>query len=149
MHCQLVVGVFERKVADVDEFATLEPLCVIPPVEHENPSPDPNRHENPIPDPAEQPNPPVSPATKPDEGPEYPLEPELESDREPDMFDNEEYVGVDDEGMYMPVPHYQYTNNARAANSSHPQPCNNADANDCGATEGGVPLEAEIDDADP
>ena len=34
MHCQLLVGVFERKVADVDEFATLEPLCVIPPVEH-------------------------------------------------------------------------------------------------------------------
>ena len=26
MHCQLVVGVFERKVADVDEFAILEPL---------------------------------------------------------------------------------------------------------------------------
>jgi len=52
MHCQLVVGVFERKFADVDEFATLEPLCVIPPVEHENRSPDPNRHENPILDPA-------------------------------------------------------------------------------------------------
>ena len=31
MHCQLVVGVFERKFADVDEFATLEPLCMIPP----------------------------------------------------------------------------------------------------------------------
>ena len=53
MHCQLVVGVFERKFADVDEFGTLEPLCVIPPVEHENPILDPNRHENPIPDPAE------------------------------------------------------------------------------------------------
>jgi len=154
MHCQLVVGVFERKFADVDEFGTLEPLCVIPPVEHENPISDLNRHENPIPDPAEQPNPPVSPATKPtaepDERPEYPLEPKLEPDRELDMFDNEEeYAGVDDEGMYMPVPPHQYTNNAQAANSSHPQPCANADANDCGAAEGGVPLEAEIDDVDP
>ena len=66
------------------------------------------------------------------------------------MFDNEEeYVGVDDEGMYMLVPPHQYTNNAQAANSSHPQPRANADANDFGATEGGVPLKAEIDDANP
>ena len=49
----------------------------------------------------------------------------------------------------MPVPPHQYTNNAHATNSSHPQPCANADANDSGAAEGGVPLEAEIDDADP
>ena len=122
---------------------------MIPPVEHENLSPDPNRHENPITDPAEQPNPHISPATKPDEGPEYPLEPELEPNREPDMFDNKEYVGVDDEGMYMPIPPHQYTNNAQAANSSHPQLCANADANDSSAAEGGVPLETEIDDADP
>ena len=53
-------------------------------------------------------------------------------------------MGVDDEGMYMPVPPHQYTNNAQVANSSHPQPRANADANDFGAAEGGVPLEAEM-----
>jgi hypothetical protein len=97
MHCQIVVGVFERTVADVDEFATLETLCVIPPIPNQDP--DPNMHENPIPEH-------TKPAGEPDGGPEYPLDPELEPDREPDMFDNEEeYVGVDDEAMYMPVPY--------------------------------------------
>jgi hypothetical protein len=72
------------------------------------------------------------------------------------MFDNdEEYVGVDDEGLYMPVPSAQAANNA--------QPCNNhahtADAepyvhvadqfDDVVAVEGGVPLEAEVNDVDP
>jgi len=67
------------------------------------------------------------------------------------MFDNEEYVGVDNEGMYMPVPPHQQTNNAQDANNTHPEPFANADANDGGggAAEGGVPLEAEVDDADP
>ena len=60
---------------------------------------------------------------------------------------------VDNEGMYMPVPPHQQTNNAhaQAANSTHLEPFANADANDGGggATEGGVPLEAEVDDAAP
>ena len=72
---------------------------------------------------------------------------------QPDMFDNEEYVGVDNEEMYMPVPPHQQTNNAhaQAANSTHLEPFANADANDGGggAAKGGVPLEVEVDDADP
>jgi len=52
-------------------------------------------------------------AAQPSDNDEYLLEPE--PNREPDMFDNdEEYVGVDDEGLYMPV---QAANNA--------EPCNN------------------------
>jgi hypothetical protein len=98
MHCQLVVGFFERTIADVDENATIEPIIVIPSADNQDVEP--NVHDNPIPEPAE-----------PDGGQEYPPEPELEPDREPDMFDNEEeYVGVDDELMYMPVPQTQATN---------------------------------------
>ena len=57
----------------------------------------------------------------------------------------------DDEGLYMLVtqPPDEHTNNAQAANTSPPEPCANADANDVAAAEGGVPLEAEINDADP
>ena len=47
------------------------------------------------------------------------------------------------------VPPHQYTNNAQAINHCHPQPFANADANDGGATEGGDPLEPEVDDVDP
>ena len=56
----------------------------------------------------------------------------------------------DDEGLYMLVtqPPDEHTNNAQAANTS-PEPCANADANDVAAAEGGVPLEAEINDVDP
>ena len=51
----------------------------------------------------------------------------------------------DDEGLYMLVtqPPDEHTNNAQAANTSPPESCPNA------AAEGGVPLEAEINDADP
>ena len=54
-------------------------------------------------------------------------------------------MGVDDEEMYMPVPQPQddHTKTAQAANTSPAKPCANA------AAEGGVLLEAEINDADP
>ena len=54
-------------------------------------------------------------------------------------------MGVDDKEMYMPVPQPpdEHTKTAQAANSSPPEPCANA------AAEGGVLLEAEINDADP
>jgi hypothetical protein len=62
-------------------------------------------NENHNPNHVEQPTTPVSPATnpiaEPDERAEHPSVTEIEPDREPDMFDNEEYVGVDDESMYM------------------------------------------------
>ena len=51
--------------------------------------------------------------------------------------------------MLVIQPPDEHTNNAQAANISPPEPCANADANDVAAAEGGVPLEAEINDADP
>lgn len=77
----------------------------------------------------------------------------LEPECEPDIFDNaEEYVGVDDEHMYIHVPPSQPT----APTSAEPAHSNqnvgaqaeshkNVDA----PAEGGVPPEAEVDDADP
>ena len=65
-------------------------------------------------------------------------------------------MGFDDEGMYMPVPDTQNTNNAGPANNNGgggaDGGANNADGG-CGsnnaAAEGGFSLEAEVDDADP
>ena len=51
--------------------------------------------------------------------------------------------------MLVTQPPDEHTNNAQATNTSPPEPCANADANDVAAAEGGVPLEAEINDADP
>jgi hypothetical protein len=153
MHCEVVVGVFERTIADVDEFDNLEPLVVIPPVENEDVDPN---YASAAAEPDAAAAAPDASAAKPDAAAEPNVaaaeseaaaaEPELEPDREPDMFDNEEeYVGVDDETMYMPVPRHQFTNNAHAANNSAAA---EPDADAC-AAEGGIPLEAEVDDADP
>ena len=144
----LTLDSWPSKIADVDAFAALEPLCVLPPDSQ------PNMNENHNPNHVEQPTTPVSPAAnpiaEPDEGAEHPSVTEIEPDREPDMFDNEEeYVGVDDESMYMPVPPHQNTNNAQATNHTPPAPCFNADATVGGPAQGGDPLEAEVDDADP
>jgi len=66
----------------------------------------------------------------------------VEPDREPDIFDNEEeYVGVDDEHIYISVP------------PTHPANTNSAQASVDNAgpvvADGGAPLETEIDDIDP
>lgn len=69
-------------------------------------------------------------------------EADLEPDREPDIFDNEEeYVGVDDEHLYIPIPPAQPITTVNAQPS--------VDNADPVVADGGVPLEAEIDDADP
>ena len=94
----------------VDEFAALEPLCVIPPdicTGNLNPT-DSNANLT---------------KAKPADAPEVPLEaevePKLEPDREPDMFDNpEEYVGYDDEGLYMPIPPTQPPNSSQPNRNS-------------------------------
>lgn len=87
---------------------------------------------------------------------EHPLEADVEPDREPDMFDNdEEYVGVDDEFVYMSDPPAQAANNAEPSNNQ--TNFGNADASVAGAdefhglghAEGGVPLDPEVNDADP
>ena len=155
MQCEVVVGIFDKEIADADEFADLEPLEFIPPNNQEPIWHDSPHHEQlitpdidiPIPPDAEQP---IPSDADPNGGTEYP------PDREPDIFDNEEeYVGFDDEGMYMPVPDTQNTNNAGPANNNGGGAAggsNNAGGG-CGsnnaAAEGGFSLEAEVDDADP
>jgi len=66
----------------------------------------------------------------------------IEPDRELDIFDNEEeYVGDDDEHIYISVPP------THLANTDSAQP--SIDNADLVVADGGAPLEAEIDDADP
>ena len=62
---------------------------------------------------------------------------EIEPDREPDIFDNaEEYVGVDDEGMYGTLPAVTQFDNANFDSNSEP----NSKI---------VHVEVEVNDADP
>ena len=147
MRCEVLV--FDSCLRQSDEFTNLDPICVIPPEFsiHGNPSSKdiPPEDGNTI-------SPDDNHAAQPSDNDEYPLEPE--PNREPDMFDNdEEYVGVDDEGLYMPV---QAANNAEPCNN-HAHTANDDDDyvhvadqfDDVGAAEGGVPLEVEVNDADP
>ena len=119
MSCQIVAGVFDKSMCPVDEFAALEPLCVIPPdICTDNPNPtDSNVNQ---------------PTSKADDAPEVPMEaevdPELEPNREPDIFDNpEEYVGYDDEGMYMPIPPTQPPSSSQPHSNSPPPYSHNAE----------------------
>jgi hypothetical protein len=148
MHCEVIVGVFDSCLREADEFAALEPLCVIPAKLFAD-----DNHDN---EPNSKDNHSFLPTDGPPRDAEYPLEPELEPDRDPDMFDkDEEYVGVDDEGLYMPVPDTQAANNADPANNhtisgNVDDSIDDADEFDGVAdAEGGVPLEADVNDADP
>jgi len=135
MRCQIVVGVFDQSVASVDQFDALEPLCVIPPDIGNAIPTDSNVNQ---------------PSSKADDAPKVPMEaevePELEPDREPDMFDNdEEYVGYDDEGMYMPIPPTQPHSSSQPHSNSPPHVSHDAVNDDAHA----FPTETEVNDADP
>jgi hypothetical protein len=82
----------------------------------------------------------------------------VDVDREPNMFDNaEEYVGVDDEAMYIPVPTAQATGNAQGADDNaqayvdNAQASENAFGSDFDNDDNVVPIvdEAEVADEDP
>jgi len=89
MHCELLLVVVNESVWEEHEFDNLEPLCIVPP----------DMDVAPIePEPVKQPDPPMQP--EPPKQPDPPVQPDPV-----DIFDNEEeYVGVDDEYMYNPVP---------------------------------------------
>lgn len=155
MTCQVVVTVFETKksLSVVDEvYDPLVPLCVLPP--------DDVPPINPL-DVVAQPKEPTVTENQGDgasasnvaasEGTAAKEAGALEPDREPDIFDNaEEYVGVDDEHMYIHVPPSQPAAlplvHCSLANA--PSPVESHEYVDASA-EGGVPPEVEIDDADP
>jgi hypothetical protein len=95
---------------------------------------DPPRH----PDPPSQPDPQPEPQKQPDPQKQQP-DPAVQQPDPFDIFDNEEeYVGVDDEHMYIPVP-------PTGTDSSVPT----NDDNENAAAKGVIPPEAEVDDADP
>lgn len=126
MHCQLLLVVVDNAVWEDDEFDDLEPLCVISPVI----------------DPPQHPEPPPKQLEPPKQA-----EPPKQTDPIPDIFDNEEeYVGVNDEHMYIPIPPAQPSLNAQTYSYV---PTN--DTNENVADEGAIPIspEAEVTDADP
>ena len=105
MCCQFVVGVFDKEVCNEHEFVDLEALCMIPPndpmigqyLEHTH-----VRNENPTA---------ANQSTAPNGASTHPIgnDANLEGEREPDIFDNEEYVGVDDEHIYTSVHVHRQT----------------------------------------
>jgi len=103
MTCQVVVGVFDSSICVEHEFDALEPLCMVPPDDvAELGTHDVNlltQHTSGG----------TEPTNEPHAAPKNPkAASELEPDREPDIFDNEEeYVGIDDEAMYDEEPTHQ------------------------------------------
>ena len=152
MKCHVVVAVFDRAVCVESEFDDLEPLFVVPPVvdpineshmqperEEEAAASNPKEPtcaapDKPINEPHMQPEREVEAAASKTKEPNS--ADEIEPDREPDIFDNEEeYVGVNDEGLYgtvPPAPHFE-------------QPTDNVNTNN----ERVVHAEDEVNDNDP
>jgi len=125
MRSQILVCVFDKdKCTEEPNYDALEPLAVVPPDSpHEAAG---SMHIDP-----------TDPTAVADE---------LEPDREPDMFDNpEEYVGVDDEGMYgsvPPAPQFAQPTDHNANSNAKPN------ANESENAEF-VNVETEVADADP
>ena len=114
MHCHIVVGVFDQSVPTIDQFDELD----LPPDTSTGNPASTDSYVN-------------QPTFEADVAPEAEVETQLEPDREPDMFDNdEEYVGCDDEGMYMPTPPTQPPSNS-PPHASHDAENADADAFSC------------------
>ena len=145
MRCHVVVAILDNsKIAEVVLTEELEPLCMVLPDEGA---------------PANQKGASASKVAG-SEGAAAEKADALETD----LFDNEEeYVGVDDEHIYMRVPPSSAAGtenvaaeptptpsqpSSQAPESSHAHACPQFNENGP-AAEGGVPLEAEVNDADP
>ena len=142
MSCQVVVGVFDRAICVEAEFDALEPLCVVP---ADDANVQLEAHRDPDRQVEAAANMPKEPNSAAPENPEAAAD--IEPDREPDMFDNaEEYVGVDDEGMYDTVPPApQFAKSSDSANTyATTDTTHNVEPSD-----EFVHVEAEVDDADP
>jgi len=159
MGCRLVVGLFDN----VAEFDDLELLCTIPPevrfeILNINTDLEPeastaaagaNNLE------AEAPQPSTTAANNLEadtnleskQGDDVDVEPE----REPDIFDNpKEYVGVDDEQIYISVPNAQQAANAQPVNNAYDSVDAHPSDENASANAQPVPEEYdEVDDADP
>ena len=113
MHCQVLLVVVNNFMLEQHEFDDLEPLCVLPadtePIVmagYTQMQPDPS-HPN---DPAPQFDPPMQPEPPQPNDPEAQPHPATNQSKGvdeqiPDIFDNEEeYVGVHDEHVYISIP---------------------------------------------
>ena len=110
-----------------------EPLVVIPP--------EPTSPQRTAAEPQPEPNSPPDIFAEPQPEPNSPKSNTNIAEEEPDIFANhEEYVGVNDEHFYIPIPPEQPTMNAQPTND---------DPNECASGEGEIPPEAEVNDADP
>jgi len=136
------VGLFDNDA----EFDDLQSLCIIPPeVRFEIPNNDfsiadepnsaaANNPEAPEPSTAAANNLEADTDLEPEQGDDVDVEPE----REPDIFDNpEEYVGVDDEQIYISAANAQPVNNAYDSVDAHQ------------SDENAFAVDDEVDDADP
>ena len=151
MRCHVIVAILDNsKIAEVVLTEEIEPLCMVPPIEWVT---------------ANQTGASASKVVE-SEGTT------AEADVDPNLFDNEEEcVGVDDEPIYMPVPPTSAVDtenvsakpttsqpSAQAPESSHANTTACPESNENGpaakdengsAAKGGLPLEAEVNDADP
>jgi len=155
MGCQLVVGLFDNDA----EFDDLQPLCAIPvEVRFEIPNNDfsiadepnsaaTNNPEAPEPSTAAANNPEADTDLETEQGDDVDVEPK----REPDIFDNpKEYVGVDDEQIYISVPNAQQAANAQPVNNAYDHGDAHPSDENASANAQPVPEEYdEVDDADP
>lgn len=133
--CQVVAVILDKTVQLQHEFDELEPICMLPPddvMPAGSKLNEPHESDAPMPPEAQICSQSASKAGE-------------EADAsEPDIFDNEEeYVGVNDEHLYIAIPPAQPS-----------QPANNVEPNinsaDLGVAAKGVfPPEAEVNDADP
>ena len=148
MHCQVLVVVMDKTVWE-------QPLCVLPAdinpaLKHATYTElqldlillDLGMHPGPLMQP--EPPQPIDPEPQPD--PTMPKKSQGVAEEVSDIFDNEEeYVGVNDEHMYISLPPAQPSMNVQTDSS---MPTNDANEN-AAAAEGGIPPEAEVTDADP
>jgi len=145
MHCQVLVVVMAKTVWE-------QPLCVLPadinpalkPATYTELQLDlilPDLGMQPGPEPLEptDPEPPEPTDPEPQPNPTMPNKSQCVAEEEHDIFDNEEeYVGVDDEHMYITIPPAQPSLNAQTDSSMPTNAANQI-----------VPAEAEVTNADP
>jgi hypothetical protein len=158
MGCQLVVGVFDNSLYDDAEFDDLQPLCAFAPeVRFEIPNNNFSIADEPNSGAAnnlEAPEPSTIAANNPEAATDWELEQgddvDVEPEREPDMFDNpKEYVGVDDEQIYISTANAQPA--ANVLSIANAQPVHNAydSATAHQFDENAFVVDDEVDDVDP
>jgi len=151
MGCQLVVGLFDNDA----EFDDLQSLCTIPPkIRFEIPNNDFSIADEPNSAAAnnlEALEPSTAAANNLEADTEQGDDVDVEPEREPDIFDNpEEYVGVDDEQIYISVPNAQQAANAQPVNNGYDHGDAHPSDENASASAQLVPEEYdEVDDADP